>query len=146
MGSIVENDLKLIFKKDSMSIFFPSLNASLVGQSMLATVHQCLSFLFCNFVLPSLDSQSLHLLLLAVTCSSFPHINITPALWHSCLRHPEQDTTRAMLTKNYATEVGYSGTFLDNHCILCIMGKQPACPFDNFQFCASEVCDLLHMD
>ncbi|KNZ77309.1 Copia protein [Termitomyces sp. J132] len=143
---MVEHDLKLLFEKGSMSIFFPNSALSFKCQSLQATVHNHLSFLFCGFICPTKSSDILAFSSPAIASSLFPCLEVTPALWHLHLGHPGQDTTKAVLIKNYVNGVAYNGSLTNNHCIPCILGKRPACPFDHFQHRASAVCYLLHMD
>lgn len=127
-----------------MTIYFPE-SSQLQGKLLWATVLNRLSFLHCNFImptkinhvsLPAIDTSSLH----------FSKIMVTPALWHRHLGHPAWDTTKTVLTKDCATGIEFKGSFLDEHCISCIIGKQPACPFNNLHHHASKICELLYMD
>lgn len=150
VGSIVENDLKLVFEKDATSIFFPNSSPELCGLSLSATVHKRLSFLHCDFVLPPSPHNDAPLsfpaIVTDINTTTFPRVEVTPELWHRRFGHLGLDATRAVLTKNYATGVAYVGPFLDTQCIPCILGKQPARPYDHFEKRADHVCALLHMD
>lgn len=146
VGSMVEHDLKLIFKKGSTSIFFLSLVPSLHGSSIKASVYSCLSFLFCDFVLTTSSSTCLLIAFPALISTSFPHLDITPELWHARFGHLNHDTTKTVLTKNYASEVAYDSSFTNDLCIPCILSKQPARPFNHLNHRASAICDLLHMN
>jgi len=67
--------------------------------------------------------------------------------WHCCLGHLGIDVTRAILTKNYATGVDWSGAVnFSDHCIPCLIGKHPQQPYSHNHNCMSAVCKLLHMD
>ena len=53
---------------------------------------------------------------------------------------------KAALTKNYVTGIGFKGSFLRDHCVTCIIGKSPQCPYSNNGHCATKIGKLLHMD
>lgn len=125
VGLMVENDMKLMFEKDSTSLFFPSTLKHLGSKSITATVYKKLLFIFCDFmILPVNDDLSFSAL--SNNTVLFPKVLVTPELWHRHMRHPAQKTTQMMLTKNFATGVDYSGKFEHLQCIPCIVGKQPA--------------------
>lgn len=150
VGSMVENDIKLVFEKDATTIHFPDASKDLRGKSLSAMVHKRLSFLHCDFVPPPTPHVDTPLSFPAIAsntkATTFPRVEATPELWHRRFGHLGRDATRAVLTKNYATGVAYVGPFQDTHCIPCIIGKQPARPYDHFEKRADRVCDLLHMD
>ncbi|RDB19170.1 hypothetical protein Hypma_014224 [Hypsizygus marmoreus] len=78
--------------------------------------------------------------------ASFPHVPLSPELWHRRFGHIGIDATRAVLTKQYATGIQYIGPFTHTHCIPCLIGKHPQRPYDHFAQHASKICELLHMD
>lgn len=75
----------------------------------------------------------------------FPHVELTPDLWHHHFGHLGRDATQAVLM-NYATRIEFKESFHHSHCIPCLVGKQPQSPFDHHGNHASDICDLLHMD
>ena len=70
----------------------------------------------------------------------------TPSLWHRRLGHPHSDVTRAVLTKDYASGVNYSGNFDREKCVPCLIGKSPQRPYSHNGHRAKRVGELLHMD
>ena len=57
------------------------------------------------------------------------------------------DATHAILTKDYATGVDWTGPLsISKRCVSCLIGKHPQIPYSNNRHRASEVCELLHMD
>jgi hypothetical protein len=143
VGAMQERQMRVHFNEDTTVIHFPSDHPSLAGLSFQATVHRWLSFLQCDFIIPTppiTDGTE-------VAFPTFPIVEQTPALWHRRFGHLGVEATRAVLTKNYATGVNWSGALeLSNHCVPCIVGKNPQIPYSNNRHRASAVCELLHMD
>ena len=71
---------------------------------------------------------------------TFVKVELTLALWHHCLGHISVDAMCAVLTKNYAEGVVWTGSFMKEFCIPCLIG------YTNYGNCTSKVCELLHMD
>ena len=131
------------FNEDTTVIHFPSDHPTLAGLSFQVTVLHRLSFLQCDFItpVPSLTDGT------EVTFPTFMVAEPTPALWHCCLGHLGLDATQAVLTKDYATGVDWSGTLdLSDRCVPCLIGKHPQLPYSHHHHRASAVCELLHMD
>ena len=78
--------------------------------------------------------------------ASFPHVPLTPNLWHRRFGHLGRTATHAALTKDYVTGVTYEGKFDKDHCIPCLIGKQPQRPFVHTGNRATAVGGLLHVD
>ncbi|RDB14617.1 Retrovirus-related Pol polyprotein from transposon TNT 1-94 [Hypsizygus marmoreus] len=160
VGAMTERDMKVVFEKQITSVLFPKSMPALVGSAFTATVHHRLSFLNCDFVEPPLDLPPLPInagpVAIAMPATtlplnrspstSFPHVTLTPELWHRRFGHVGIDATRAVLTKQYATGIQYDGPFTHTHCIPCLIGKHPQRPYDHFGRRADYVCELLHMD
>jgi hypothetical protein len=143
VGAMQERRMRVHFNEDTTVIHFPSDHPSLAGLSFQATVLRRLSFLQCDFITPTppLSDGT------EVAFPTFPAIEHTPALWHRRFGHLSIDATRAVLTKNYATGVNWSGALdFSDRCIPCIIGKHPQIPYSNHRHRASAVCELLHMD
>jgi hypothetical protein len=56
------------------------------------------------------------------------------------------DATCATLMKEYVTGVHFDGPFVYEHCIACIVGKSPQCPYSHNGNRALQVGELLHID
>ena len=143
IGAMQERRMRIHFNEDTTVVHFPSNHPSLAGLSFHATVLHRLSFLQCDFILPPVpltDGTE-------VAFPTFPVVEPTPALWHCRFGHLGVDATRAILTKNYATGIDWSGTFdFSDRCVPCIVGKHPQLPYSHHRHRASAVCELLHMD
>ena len=154
VGALTEKGAIFTFSRGQTNITFPSDHPVLPSFSFNATVHNRLSFLDCNFVLPpssftsSLPAPSSSLLDLNNTAlaSVFPQVSLTPELWHRRLGHLGIEATRAVLTKDYATGVNFTGCFEPTHCIPCLVGKTPSRPFLNQGHHATVPGALLHID
>ncbi|KAF5380167.1 hypothetical protein D9615_006100 [Tricholomella constricta] len=154
VGSLTEKDMRLVFEKNITSIHLPDSLSTISDLTINATVVRRLSCLHLDFVLPSNPSISRklddYLVLPAIeqldSDLGFPHVPLTPHLWHRRFGHLGLDATRAVLTKSYATGIKYDGPFTDTHCIPCLIGKHPQRPFDHLARRVTQVCDLLHMD
>ena len=48
--------------------------------------------------------------------------------------------------KNYVTGIKHTGSFACMHCIPCLVGKTPQCPFLHLDHCTSKPGSLLHID
>jgi len=138
-----ECHMHIHFDEDTTIIHFPTDHPILSGLSVQATVVCQLSFLHCNFLSPTppvTDGTEL----------AFPVFQVpekTPDLWHRRLGHLGIDATCAILTKDYATGVDWTGPLsISKHCVSCLIGKHPQIPYSNNRHHASEVCELLHMD
>jgi hypothetical protein len=143
VGAMQERRMRVHFNEDTTVIHFPSDHPSLAGLSFQATVFRRLSFLQCDFIIPTppLSDGT------EVAFPTFPAIEQTPVLWHRRFGHLGIDATRAVLTKDYATGVNWSGALdFSERCIPCIIGKHPQIPYSNHRHRASAVCELLHMD
>jgi hypothetical protein len=56
------------------------------------------------------------------------------------------DATRETLLKDYATGIQFSGPFVAEHCVACIIGKSPQHSYSHHGHRASAIGELLHMD
>jgi hypothetical protein len=143
VGAMQERRMRIHFNEDATVIHFPLDHPHLAGLSFHATVLCRLSFLQCDFVIPTppiTDGTE-------VAFPTFPAVEKTLSLWHQRFGHLGIDATRALLTKDYATGIDWSGTMdFSDHCIPCIVGKHPQIPYSNHRHHASTVCELLHMD
>jgi len=143
VGEMQEQCMCVHFDEDITTIHFPSDHPILAGLNVQATIISHLSFLQCHFLAPTAPVMD-------GTEVAFPTFQIpekTPVLWHRRLCHLGMDATRAILTKNYAMGVEWSGP-LDHsdRCVSCLIGKHPQIPYSNNCHHASAICQLLHMD
>jgi hypothetical protein len=133
VGLLVEKGIDVTFVKNCMTIALLSAHPVLPGFSFEAIVLHHLSFLNYDFVLPSIPpSASLPVLSLSLLdlgdqalAVVFPHVSLTPELWHRCLGHSGLEATCAILTKDYATGIEHNGSFKHSHCIFCLIEKSP---------------------
>jgi hypothetical protein len=78
---------------------------------------------------------------------AFSHLpGLTEMLWHRRFGHLGMEATRAALTKNYVMGVHFEGSFLDDRCVACIVGKSPQRSYSSNGRRAVKVGELLHMD
>ena len=154
VGALTEKDAIFTFMKDRTVISFPPDHPVLPSFSFDATVIRRLSFLNCDFVLPSIAPASqltdppsplLDLTDMALSAMFTPAL-LTPELWHRRFGHLGLEATRAVLTKNYATGLIHTGTFQRSHCIPCLVGKSPQQPYSHNGNRSTVPGDLLHMD
>lgn len=154
VGAFAEKGVHVTFMQGRTTISFPSSDSVLSGFSFDATVQHRLSFLDCDFVrppaspaLPLVDPPtSLLTLDDSALVAVFPHIPLTPDLWHRRFGHPGMEATRAMLTKDYATGLEHTGLFERSRCIACLIGKSPQHPYTNHGRRSTVFGELLHMD
>jgi hypothetical protein len=158
VGALAEKDVTFTFSKDRTIIAFPPGHPVLPSFTFDATVLRRLSFLDCAFLpapsldldspLSSLSDPSPPILLLddLALSATFPPISLTPDLWHRRFGHLGLDATRAVLTKDYATGLDYTGSFQRSHCIPCLIGKSPQQPYAHNGNRAANPGDVLHMD
>ena len=82
-----------------------------------------------------------------VAFPTFLVVEKTPILWHCRFGHLNLDATQALLMKDYATGVNWTGPLdLSERCVPCLIGKHPQIPYPNHGHRALAVCELLHMD
>jgi hypothetical protein len=142
VGAMQEKRMRIHFNEEETIIHFPSDHPVLSRHSINAVVFRRLSFLQCDFLpieLPLSDGSEL-------AFPTFAKVELTPALWHRRLGHIGIDATRAVLTKNYAEGVVWTGSFAREFCIPCLIGKHPQQPYTNYGNRATKICELLHMD
>ena len=142
VGAMQEKRMQIHFHKDHTVIHFLSDHPVLSRHMITAIVFRCLSFLQCDFLqaeLPVSDGSEL-------AFPTFAKVELTPELWHHRLGHIEVDAMRAVLTKNYAEGIDWTGLFAKEYCIPCLIGKHPQIPYTNYGNRASQICELLHMD
>ena len=152
VGALTEKNVTFTFAKELTIISFPSDHPVLPSFSFNATVLRRLSFLDCDFIpSPSPIPSSLHdppspLLDLSdqALTAMFEPVALTPALWHRRFGHLGLDATRAILTKDYATGLNYTGSFHRSHCVACLIGKSPQQPYSHHGHRASNPGDILH--
>lgn len=100
-----ERRMRIHFNEEATLIYFPSDHPILAGLSIQAMVLHRLSFLKCDFLIPPApltDGTE-------VTFPTFQLPEKTPTLWHCQLGHLGIDATHAVLMKDYATGVDWSG-------------------------------------
>ena len=135
--------MRVHFDEDSTMIHFPSNHPDFAGLSFKATVLRRLLFLHCDFVVPTVPVSDGT----EVAFPTFPIVEKTSSLWHRRFGHLGIDATCALLTKNYAEGVDWTGPLVfSERCISCLIGKHPQIPYTNHAHRASAVCELLHMD
>ena len=142
VGALVERGMSASFTPGGITkISFPSDHSNVPGFSFSATVHNRLSFLKLDFMLPSLPVSPA-----ALPALTFPRLKLDSTLWHHHFGHIGMDATKAALTKDYVKGVVLEGSFLCDHCIACIIGKSPQRPYSHNGHCATKIGELLHMD
>ena len=157
VGAMMKRGFKVYFEKEGTFVHTPSTSSSGTRLTFMATVINHLLFLHCDFVLPPMPHPALPLILPTILAApalplsellatSFPHVGVTPELWHHRLGHLDMDVTQDMLTKGFADGMDFSGGFFHLHCIPCIIGKHPQHPYDHPGNCASSLCKLLHIN
>jgi hypothetical protein len=154
VGALTEKEAIFTFSRGQTTIAFSSDYSILPCFSFDATVINHLSFLDCDFISPPIspvsslpDPPSLLLdLSNAALATVFPQVSSTPELWHCRFSHLGTEATHAVLMKNYATDINYTGHFTPSHCIPCLVGKTPAHPFFNLGNCATVLGALLHIN
>ena len=142
VGAMQEKRMRIHFNEEHTVNHFPSNHPVLSRHTIDAIVFRRLSFLQCDFLPfePSLLDGS------ELAFPTFAKVELTPALWHHCLGHIGADAMRAVLTKNYAEGIVWTGSFTKDFCIPCLIGKHPQQPYTNYGNRVSKVCKLLHMD
>ena len=106
-GAMQERRMHVHFDEDATIIYFSSDYPVLAGLHIRAMVMHRLSFLKCDFLIPPAP-------LMDGTEVAFPTFQVpekTSVLWHHHLCHLGMDATQAILTKNYAMGVDWTGTF-----------------------------------
>ena len=129
----------MLFRSGITNISFPPDHPTLPAFSLSATVHNRLSFIKLDFVLPPVSPAALPAL-------TFPRLKLDSTLWHRRFGHIGMDATKAALTKDYVKGVTFEGSFLWDHCVACIVGKSPQHPYSHNGHCATRIGELLHMD
>ena len=139
--------MSCIFSPSSITkVSYPEDHHKLPGFVFSATVKNHLSFLKLNFLPPvallipsafpalavvppvaSTVSSTVpapsNSLAVSSPALSFPCMKLDSMLWHHCFGHIRMDTTQAALTKNYVTGVRLDGSFIQEYCNSCIVGK-----------------------
>ena len=143
VGALNERRMTVMFNSsgDPTILSFPPTDPVLPNFSMLAVVIHHLSFLKLDFIYPSTNMQ-----FSAFQAPTFPKTKITPSLWHCRFGHLGMDATQEALTKNYALAIEYTGSFAQEHCVACIIGKSPQHSYSHNGRRASKIGELLHMD
>lgn len=113
--------------------FLPD-HSNLPDFSFLATVHNQLSFLKLDFVLPMLPVSPA-----ALPALTFPCLKLDSMLWHHHFSHIGLYATRAALMKNYVKGVVLEGSFIHDHCIACIIGKSSQHLYLHHGHCATKI-------
>ena len=141
IGALNENGLMVTFNPGaSTHLSLPIDDPDLPGFTFHAMVFHQLSLLNCNFIEPG-DNQPA-----VFSAVTFPDITPSPSLWHCCFGHIGQDATCTMLTWDYVTRAAYKGSFIHEHCIVCIIGKSPQHSYSHNRHRATNIGELLHMD
>ena len=147
VGAMTEKGATFTFAPGHTSVLFPTPQPSVPDFLFPATLLHRLSFLNCDFVLPSSSSSvSSTVDPDMALVASFPAVPLTPDLWHRRFGHVGRAATRAALTKNYATGLVYEGQFDNSTCIPCLIGKQPQRPFTHHGHRATTIGGLVHID
>ena len=153
VGALNEKGAIFTFGPDRTTISFPATHPLLPNFSFDAVPFRRLSFLNCAFILPTpspTPSVSASTPLLSLPDSALsalhPALPLTPDLWHRRFGHLGRAATRAVLTKDYATGIEYTGTFDHSHCIPCLIGKRPQQPFQYHGNRSTIPGELLHID
>jgi len=142
VGTMQEKQIQIHFNEEHMIIHFPSDHPVLSRHTITAVIFHHLSFMQCDFLPfePSLSDSS------ELAFPTFTKVKLTPALWHRRLGHIRIDATRAVFMKNYAKGVVWTGSFMKEFCVPCLIGKHPQQPYTNYGNRVTQICELLHMD
>jgi Reverse transcriptase (RNA-dependent DNA polymerase) len=141
VGALNEGQLTVAFIPGKpTSISYPLSDPVLPGFVFYATVIGRLSFLCLDFVLPSQPRSC------AFPAITFPKTKMSSTLWHRHFGHLGMDATRETLLKDYATGLHFSGPFVQEHCVACIIGKSPQHSYLHHGHRAMAIGELLHMD
>lgn len=152
VGAFVKRGMSCLFSPGGITkVSFSDDHASFLGLTFSATVNNHLSFFNSNFLPPATSSVSLALPAVlrppsSSSSSSFPRLCLDSMLWHRHFGHIGMEATQAALTKDFVTGVKLDGPFVRDHCISCIVGKNPQ---KSYPFCGNQallVGGLLHMD
>ena len=149
VGALTEKGATFMFTAGRTTIYFPATHPILPSFSFDAVPLRRLSFLDCDFISPSPSLPPTSSLLslpdsaLLTLNSSLP---LTPVLWHRRLGHLGIAATKAVLTKDYATGIEFTGNFDHSHCIPCLIGKRPQQPFHYHGHRSTISGAVLHMD
>ena len=162
VGALVERGMSCLFSPGGITkVFFPVDHPKFPGLAFSAAVSHRLSFLHLVFLPLAASPAPIALPAVATSrptaCSSvavpsspaplsFPHLKLDSMLWHRRFGHIGMDATRAALSKNYVTGTKLDGSFAQDYCISCIVGKSPQKSYPYHGNRASLVGDLLHMD
>jgi hypothetical protein len=140
VGALNEGHLTVTFVPGgNTSISYSKSDPVLPGFTFMATVVSRLSFLRLDFVLPSVSSC-------AFPAFTFPKLKLSSTLWHRRFGHLGMDATKETLLKEYATGINFTGPFVHEHCVACIIGKSPQHSYSHHGHRASSIGELLHMD
>jgi hypothetical protein len=71
---------------------------------------------------------------------------VSSTLWHRRFGHLGMEATKDTLLKDYATGIQFTGPFVQEHCVACIIGKSPQHPHSHHGYRVSNIDELLHMD
>ena len=135
VGTMQEKRMRIHFNENHTVIYFPSDHPVLSRHMITAIVFRRLSFLQCDFLqaeLPVSDGSEL-------AFPAFAKVELTPELWHCRLGHIGVDATRAVLTKNYAEGIDWTGWFVKEYCIPRLIRKHPQIPYTNYGNRASQI-------
>lgn len=141
IGALNENGLTVTFNLGaSTDLSLPIDDPDLPGFTFHAMVFHQLSLLNCDFIEPSDDHPAVF------SAVTFPAVTPSPLLWHCRFGHIGQDATRTALTWDYVTGAAYKGSFIHEHCIVCIIGKSLQHSYSHNGHRAANIGELLHMD
>ena len=143
VGALTEAGLTISFTPNTPTLIsYPLSDPDLPGFSISATVVRRLSLLCLDFVPPPAVSPIPQ----AYPAFTFPKTLHNSTLWHRRFGHLGMDATREVLTKDYATGIQYTGPFVHDQCVACIVGKSPQHSYSHNGRRASKVGELIHMD
>ncbi len=145
VGAMTEHRMCLVFKDPYVTIFFPHDKLELKDLSFKADIINHLPFLHCKFIFPTLQQTNMNSFAM-LSHPIFHPLALTFPLWHQRLGHPGGNTTRDVLTKDYATGITYTGSLSHSSCVLCIVGKCFQASYEHNANHADNVCELVHMD
>ena len=156
VGALVEHRFHCLFSPGGITmVFYPDDHPHLPGLTLPAVVINRLSFFKLEFLSPALSTAPVALPALVSSpldsasvdsSTSFPHLKMDSMLWHCCFGHIGMDATRAALMKEYVMGVHLDGSFVQDHCISCIIGKSPQKSYPYHGNRATAIGELLHMD
>lgn len=147
VGRLTESKFHILFGPTMAKIFLPPrVDEEPFTRFIIASKIGRLFFLKTDFVYTTQILADKFPRILDQAMVSFPHVPVTADLWHRCLGHIGQDTTRGMIKQDYVTGINKLSKADHTHCVSCILGKFPSRSYPSRQNRASDHLELIHGD